>query len=66
MEEQRTVSLRALAAIVREGRWGAQGLSGAAALIPLFFYGRAMLGRISGGAFLLIYFGYAAYRFINT
>ncbi len=38
----------------------------AAALIPLFFFGRAMLGRISGGAFLLIYFGYAIYRFVNT
>ena len=38
----------------------------AAALIPLFFYGRAMLGRISGGAFLLVYFGYAIYRFVNT
>ncbi len=38
----------------------------AAALIPLFFFGRAMLGRISGGTFLLIYFGYAIYRFVNT
>ena len=38
----------------------------AAALIPLFFFGRAMLVRISGGAFLLVYFGYAAYRFFNV
>lgn len=37
-----------------------------AALIPLFFYGRAILGRVSGGAFLLVYFGYAIYRFVNT
>ena len=34
----------------------------AAALIPLFFFGKAYLGRISGSAFLLVYFGYAAYR----
>lgn len=38
----------------------------AAALIPLFFYGRAMLGRVSGAAFLLVYFGYAVYRFVNA
>lgn len=38
----------------------------AAALIPLFFYGRAMLGRISGAAFLLVYFSYAVYRFANA
>ena len=34
----------------------------AAALIPLFFFGKAYLGRISGSAFLFVYFGYAAYR----
>lgn len=38
----------------------------AAALIPLFFFGRAIVGRISGAAFLLVYFGYAIYRFVNA
>jgi len=34
----------------------------AAALIPLFFFGKALLGRISGVLFLLAYAGYAAVR----
>ncbi|MEM6513421.1 MAG: calcium/sodium antiporter [Pseudomonadota bacterium] len=34
----------------------------AAALIPIFFYGKAYLGRVSGGVFLSIYLGYAVYR----
>ena len=34
----------------------------AAALIPIFFYGKAYLGRISGGAFVAVYVGYAFYR----
>ncbi len=34
----------------------------AAALIPIFFFGKAYLGRISGAAFLLAYFAYAAAR----
>ena len=38
----------------------------AAALIPLFFWGKAYLGRISGGAFLVVYFGYAVYRILNA
>ena len=34
----------------------------AAALIPLFFLGRARLGRISGAVFVVVYFGYAVFR----
>ncbi len=34
----------------------------AAALIPIFFFGKAYLGRISGAAFLTAYFAYAAAR----
>lgn len=34
----------------------------AAALIPIFFFGKAYLGRISGFAFLLAYFVYAVLR----
>jgi len=34
----------------------------AVALIPIFFFGKAYLGRISGFAFLLAYFVYAALR----
>ena len=37
----------------------------AAALIPLFFFGKAYLGRISGGCFLLVYLGYAVARISN-
>ncbi len=36
----------------------------AAALIPLFFFGKAYLGRISGSGFLLAYVGYAAARIL--
>ena len=36
----------------------------AAALIPLFFFGKAYLGRISGGCFLLVYLGYAVARIL--
>lgn len=36
----------------------------AAALIPVFFLGRAMLGRISGGLFLAAYLGYAVVRIV--
>lgn len=38
----------------------------AAALIPIFFFGKAYLGRISGAAFLLVYIGYAAFRIVNA
>jgi cation:H+ antiporter len=38
----------------------------AAALIPLFFFGKAYLGRISGLLFLLVYFGYATYRIVTA
>lgn len=38
----------------------------AAALIPIFFFGRAYLGRISGAAFLGAYIAYAAFRIINA
>ncbi len=38
----------------------------AAALIPLFFFGKAMLGRISGAAFLLVYLSYAVYRIAGS
>lgn len=34
----------------------------AAALVPLFFFGKAQLGRVSGAVFLLAYLGYAAAR----
>ena len=34
----------------------------AAALIPLFFFGKALMGRISGAVFLLAYAAYAAVR----
>lgn len=34
----------------------------AAALIPLFFFGKAYLGRVSGSAFLVVYLGYAIAR----
>ena len=36
----------------------------AAALIPIFFFGKAYLGRISGSAFLLAYLGYATARIL--
>ncbi len=36
----------------------------AAALIPIFFFGKAYLGRISGAAFLTAYFAYAAVRIL--
>ena len=36
----------------------------AAALIPIFFLGKAYLGRISGFVLLLVYLGYAAARII--
>ncbi len=38
----------------------------AAALIPLFFFGRAKLGRISGAAFVLVYLAYAAFRILGA
>ena len=38
----------------------------AAALIPIFFFGKAYLGRIAGAIFLLAYFGYAAARILYT
>ncbi len=38
----------------------------AAALIPIFFFGKAYLGRVSGAAFLLVYIGYAAVRIANA
>ena len=38
----------------------------AVALIPIFFFGKAYLGRISGFAFLLAYFVYAALRIGNV
>jgi len=34
----------------------------AAALIPIFFFGKACLGRITGSALLIVYFAYAAVR----
>ncbi len=34
----------------------------AAALLPIFFFGKAYLGRVSGAVFLLVYLGYAAAR----
>jgi cation:H+ antiporter len=37
-----------------------------AALIPIFFFGKAYLGRVSGFALLLVYFGYAAVRIIYS
>lgn len=36
----------------------------AAALIPIFFFGKAYLGRISGSGFLIAYFGYAVARIL--
>ncbi len=36
----------------------------AAALIPIFFFGKAYLGRISGAAFLIAYIGYATARIL--
>ena len=36
----------------------------AAALIPIFFFGKAYLGRWSGSAFLVVYFGYATARIV--
>jgi hypothetical protein len=36
----------------------------AAALIPLFFFGKAYLGRLSGGGFLVVYLGYAVARIL--
>jgi len=38
----------------------------AAALIPIFFFGKAYLGRISGFAFLLAYFVFAALRILQA
>ena len=38
----------------------------AVALIPIFFFGKAYLGRISGFAFLLAYFVYAALRIVHA
>ena len=38
----------------------------AAALIPIFFYGKAYLGRISGLVLVLVYFSYAAYRLVQA
>ena len=38
----------------------------AVALIPIFFFGKAYLGRISGFAFLLAYFVYAVLRIGNV
>ncbi len=38
----------------------------AAVLIPIFFFGKAYLGRISGAALLLAYLGYAAARIISS
>ncbi len=38
----------------------------AAALIPIFFFGKAYLGRISGLAFLVVYVGYATGRILNA
>ncbi|MEM1175044.1 MAG: calcium/sodium antiporter [Pseudomonadota bacterium] len=37
----------------------------AAALIPIFFFGKAYLGRAAGGAFLTVYLAYAAYRILT-
>lgn len=34
----------------------------AAALIPIFWFGKAYLGRVSGFAFLAVYIGYAVWR----
>ncbi len=36
----------------------------AAALIPIFFFGKAYLGRVSGAIFLLVYVGYATARIL--
>jgi hypothetical protein len=36
----------------------------AAALIPIFFFGKAYLGRISGAALLSVYLGYAVARIL--
>ena len=38
----------------------------AAALIPIFFFGKAYLGRISGFAFVLAYFVFAALRILQA
>ena len=38
----------------------------AAALIPIFFFGKATFGRVSGLVFVLVYFGYAAARIIYS
>lgn len=38
----------------------------AAALIPIFLFGKAYLGRVTGSAFLLGYLGYAAARIIYS
>lgn len=38
----------------------------AAALIPVFFFGKAKLGRISGLALVLVYLAYAAYRLVQA
>ena len=38
----------------------------AAALIPIFFFGKAYLGRISGLALVVVYFSYAGYRLLQA
>ena len=38
----------------------------AAALIPIFFFGKAYLGRISGAGLITVYFGYAIVRIMHT
>lgn len=38
----------------------------AAVLIPIFFFGKAYLGRVTGSALLIVYFGYAAVRIMYT
>jgi len=38
----------------------------AAALIPIFLFGKAYLGRITGSVLLIVYFGYAVVRIMYT
>lgn len=38
----------------------------AAALIPLFFLGKALVGRVSGALLILLYLGYAAIRILDA